>query len=40
MLDHWKPEDLKNSGYSILPITFNEDQMVVKWADCFEPDIT
>lgn len=39
MLDHWKPQDLKNSGYSILPITFNEDQMVVKWTDCFEPDI-
>lgn len=31
MLDHWKPEDLKNSGYSILPITFNDGIMTVKW---------
>lgn len=34
MLDHWKPEDLKNSGYSILPIEFNNKcTMTVKWKD-------
>lgn len=35
MLDHWKPRDLKNSGYSILPITFTEDGIEVVWQDEF-----
>ncbi len=35
MLDHWKPEDLKSSGYSILPITFTEDGPEVVWQDEF-----
>ena len=34
LLDHWKPEDLKNSGYSILPITYDEkNHMTVTWVD-------
>ena len=34
MLDHWLPDDLKNSGYSILPIEFNDDRtMTVKWRE-------
>lgn len=35
MLDHWKPNDLKTSGYSILPIEFNGDRMTVRWQDEF-----
>lgn len=35
MLDHWKPDDLKNSGYSILPISFENGIMTVKWVDEF-----
>lgn len=34
MLDHWKPHDLKTSGYSILPITYDESgAMTVAWQD-------
>ncbi len=34
MLDHWKPTNLKASGYSILPIEFNSQCcMTVKWQD-------
>ncbi len=33
MLDHWQPYDLKNSGYSILPITFENGIMSVKRQD-------
>lgn len=34
MLDHWKHTDLQNSGYSILPIYFDEyGNMTVKWVD-------
>ena len=34
MLDHWKPHDLKTSGYSILPITYDESgAMTVTWQD-------
>ena len=34
MLDHWCPEDLKRSGYSILRIEFDEDgEITVPWAD-------
>lgn len=29
MLDHWKPDDLKKSGYSILPITYDEDGAMI-----------
>ena len=35
MLDHWEPEDLKNSGYSILPIMFDNGKMTVRWEDQF-----
>ena len=36
MLDHWKPYDLKNSGYSFLPLDIDEDGiMTVKWTDEF-----
>lgn len=32
MLDHWVPRNLKTSGYSILPIEFdNNNNMTVKW---------
>lgn len=34
MLDHWIPNNLKKSGYSILPITFDEKGiMTVQWQD-------
>ncbi len=35
MLDHWKPNDLKKSGYSILPIEINEEEedIIVRWQD-------
>ncbi len=34
MLDHWIPENLKKSGYSILPIEITDDQcLIVKWQD-------
>lgn len=34
MLDHWQPENLQKSGYSILPITFEADgAMTVTWQD-------
>lgn len=34
MLDHWKPNELRNSGYSILPITIDSDQnLTVTWQD-------
>ena len=36
MLDHWKPDDLKNSGYSFLPLNIDENGvMTVKWVDEF-----
>ena len=35
MIDHWKPQDLRHSGYSILPIEFDGDRMTVRWADEF-----
>lgn len=32
LLDHWHPDDLRSSAYSILPITFNEDgYMEIHW---------
>lgn len=34
MLDHWKPNNLQKSGYSILPITYDDkDNMTVHWQD-------
>ena len=34
MLDHWIPTNLKKSGYSILPITYEADgTMTVAWQD-------
>ena len=34
MLDHWVPSDLKTSGYSILPITYDEcGNVIVHWTD-------
>ncbi len=33
MLDHWIPHDLKNSGYSILPISFENRIMTINWQD-------
>ena len=34
MLDHWIPKDLKNSGYSILPISYDDrNNMTVTWTD-------
>ena len=35
MLDHWKKEDLRRSGYSILPVEFEEGRMTVRWRDEF-----
>lgn len=33
MLDHWNPEDLKNSGYSFLPITVDDMTVTIPWQD-------
>lgn len=33
MLDHWIPENLQESGYSILPIEFEKGRLVVRWSD-------
>lgn len=33
MLDHWKPKDLKTSGYSILPLTIDAGVLTVKWIE-------
>ena len=35
MLDHWKPENLSASGYSILPIDFSDNRMTVRWQEEF-----
>lgn len=35
MLDHWKPLDLRHSGYSFLPVSFENDRMTVRWTDEF-----
>lgn len=36
MIDHWNPQDLRNSAYSILPITIHEDgSMEIIWKDEF-----
>ena len=37
MLDHWIPENLQKSGYSILPVTFDEEGiMTVRWRDTWD----
>ena len=33
MLDHWIPDDLQKSGYSILPVAFENGRLTVKWYD-------
>ena len=33
MLDHWKPHDLRHSGYSILPVHIDGLQMDIPWQD-------
>lgn len=39
MLDHWKPDDLGNSGYSILPVMVQHDGTIqVVWQDEFLPE--
>lgn len=35
LLDHWKPETLADSGYSILPIEIKDGIMHIKWRDYF-----
>lgn len=35
MLDHWHPNDLATSGYSFLPIEFENGQMTVRWQEEF-----
>lgn len=35
LLDHWKPENLKESGYSILPIHTDGDYMEIPWQEDF-----
>ena len=40
MLDHWHPDDLRASCYSILPIDFDEKgRMTVAWRDEFDPKL-
>lgn len=33
LLDHWNPQDVRRSGYSILPVEFDKMVMAVNWAD-------
>lgn len=33
MADRWRPEELADSRYVWLPITFMEDGIEIKWAD-------
>ena len=33
MLDHWIPDDLQRSGYSILPISLQNGRVTVTWCD-------
>ena len=42
LLDHWDPDDLGASGYSILPVTFlpiKHDPIEIAWSD-FGPDLS
>lgn len=36
MLDHWKPNRLKDSGYSMLPVTIDNGVMTVLWKEFHE----
>lgn len=36
MLDHWVPNDLQKSGYSILPVTLLDGKMTVPWTEFFK----
>lgn len=36
LLDHWKSRELRNSGYSILPVEIKDGIMTVRWNDYFE----
>lgn len=36
MLDHWNPNDLRNSAYSILPIKIDGKYMEINWQDEFK----
>lgn len=36
LLDHWKSEALRESGYSILPVHIDGDYMEIPWKDYFE----
>jgi hypothetical protein len=36
LLDHWNPENLRDSGYSILPVFIDGDFMEIPWRDYFE----
>lgn len=33
LLDHWQPDDLEHSAYSILPIRFERDRPVIAWQE-------
>ena len=33
MLDHWKPENLKESGYSILPIQIQDGLLTIPFQE-------
>lgn len=37
LLDHWRPQDLQRSGYSILPILLQDGVMTIPWQDSFAP---
>ena len=36
ILDHWKPQDLKHSGYSILPMEIDGLHMDIPWKETFD----
>jgi hypothetical protein len=36
LLDHWKPENLQQSGYSILPIYIKNGYIEIPWRDYFQ----
>lgn len=33
MLDHWKPENLRESGYSILPVEIDEEEVSIRFRE-------
>lgn len=35
LLDHWVPQDLQRSGYSLLPVELEGETMTVRWTDTF-----